>query len=72
MSNDEDGRRQVNYNDTRGVVVSLAVAMVLAILFGLYLWYITGSSLALTIAAVATVALLVAVPWGLRNHQNQP
>ena len=71
MSNNEDGRRQVNDNDTRGVIVSLVIAMVLAIFFGLYLWYITGSPLALTVAAVATVALLVAVPWGLRNHQNR-
>ena len=69
-NNNEDGRPQVNDSDTRGVVVSLAVAMVLIIFFGLYLWYMTGSPVALIIAAIATVALLVAVPWGLRNHQN--
>ena len=71
MSNDEDGIRQVNGNDTRWVVVSLAVAMVLVIFFGLYLWYITGSPIALIIAGVATVALLVTVPLGLRDHQKQ-
>jgi membrane protein YdbS with pleckstrin-like domain len=71
VSNNEDGRRQVNDNDTRGVVVSLAVALILAIFFGLYLWYITGSPIALTIAGLAIVALLVTVPLGLRDHQNQ-
>ena len=71
MPNDEDGMQQANDNDTRRVVVSVAVAMVLVIFFGLYLWYTTGSPVALIIAAVATVALLITVPWGLRNHQNQ-